>query len=162
VHPCIIFSKWSQLGAHYFLVYLFQLLYMFRATVSASSGELIVSMRHWYFPFCMGGCLVCRRKIAVRTRASSLKFQCRLFSLRPSSSGLHRLPCRLFCVCVCVCVCVVPFEKQNVTSSFGLSSFYEMQGVPLFLADMWCVLLHSLLQISLTFTEIPLCSKESK
>ena len=39
VHPCIIFFKWSQLGAHYFLVYLFQLLYMFRAT--------------------LGGCLVC-------------------------------------------------------------------------------------------------------
>ena len=40
VHPCIIFFKWSQLGAHYFLVYLFQLLYMFRATVCPSSGEL--------------------------------------------------------------------------------------------------------------------------
>jgi len=24
-----------------------------------SSGELTVSLRHWYFPFCMGGCLVC-------------------------------------------------------------------------------------------------------
>jgi len=24
-----------------------------------ASGELSVSMRHWYFSFCMGGCLVC-------------------------------------------------------------------------------------------------------
>ena len=39
VHPCIIFFKWSQLGAHYFLVYLFQLLYMFRATMCPSSEE---------------------------------------------------------------------------------------------------------------------------
>jgi len=25
-----------------------------------SSGELTVSMRHWYFSLCVGGCLVCR------------------------------------------------------------------------------------------------------
>ena len=49
VHSCIIFFKWSQLGAHYFLVYLFQLLYMFRATICPSSRELTVSMRHWNF-----------------------------------------------------------------------------------------------------------------
>ena len=59
VHPCIIFFKWSQLGAHYFLVYLFQLLYMFQPTMCPSSEELTVSMRHWYFSLCMGGCLVC-------------------------------------------------------------------------------------------------------
>ena len=46
-HPCIIFSKWSQLVAHHFLVYLFQVLCMFRATVFPSSWELSVSMRHW-------------------------------------------------------------------------------------------------------------------
>jgi len=40
VHPCIIFFKWNLLGAHYFLVYLFQLLYMFRSTMCPSSGEL--------------------------------------------------------------------------------------------------------------------------
>ena len=39
---------------------LFQLLYMFRATTWPSSGELTVSIRHWYFSLCMGGCLVCR------------------------------------------------------------------------------------------------------
>ena len=59
VHPCIIFFKRSQLGAHYFLVYLFQLQYMFRATMCPSSGELTVSMRHWYFSLCVVGCLVC-------------------------------------------------------------------------------------------------------
>ena len=59
VHPCIIFFKWSQLGALYFLVYLFQLLYMFRAAMWTSSGELTVSMRHWYFSFCMGCFLWC-------------------------------------------------------------------------------------------------------
>ena len=58
MNPCIIFFKWSQLGAHYFLVYLFELLYMFRAT-TWSSGELTVCMQHWYFSLCMGGWLVC-------------------------------------------------------------------------------------------------------
>ena len=33
---------------------------MFRATMCPSSGELTVSMRHWYFSLCMGGCLLCR------------------------------------------------------------------------------------------------------
>jgi len=59
VRSCIIFFKWRQIGAHYFLVYLFQLLCMFRATVCLSSGELTVSMRHCYFSLCMGGYLVC-------------------------------------------------------------------------------------------------------
>jgi hypothetical protein len=36
----VIFFKWSQLGAHYSLLYLFQLLYMFRSTMCPSSGEL--------------------------------------------------------------------------------------------------------------------------
>jgi len=40
VHPCIIWFKWSQPSAHYFLAYLFQLLYMFRVTMCPSSGEL--------------------------------------------------------------------------------------------------------------------------
>jgi len=60
VHPCIISFKWSHLGTHYFLVYLFQLLYIFRATMCPSSGELTVSMRYWYFSLCMCGCLVWR------------------------------------------------------------------------------------------------------
>jgi len=54
VRLCIIFFKWSQLGAHYFLVYLFQLPYMFRATMCPSLEELTVSVRHWYFSLCMG------------------------------------------------------------------------------------------------------------
>jgi len=49
----VVFSKWSQLGAHYYLVYLFQLLYMFRATVCPSSAELTVIY------VSMSGCLVC-------------------------------------------------------------------------------------------------------
>jgi len=53
------FFNRSQLGAHYFLVYLFQILYMFRATVCPLSGELTASVRHWYFSLCMVGYLVC-------------------------------------------------------------------------------------------------------
>ena len=30
---------------------------MFRATMYPSSGDLTVSKRHWYFLFCVGGCL---------------------------------------------------------------------------------------------------------
>ena len=40
----ISFFKWSQLGSHFYLVYLFQLLYMFRAIMCPSSGELTVYM----------------------------------------------------------------------------------------------------------------------
>jgi len=32
---------------------------MFRATMCPSSGEPTVSMRHWQFSLCTGGCLVC-------------------------------------------------------------------------------------------------------
>jgi len=31
------------------------LLYMFQATMCSSSGEITVSMRHWYLSLCMGG-----------------------------------------------------------------------------------------------------------
>ena len=34
---------------------LVSLLYMFRATMCPSSGEITVSMRHWYFSLCMSG-----------------------------------------------------------------------------------------------------------
>ena len=43
----------------YFLIYLFSLLYMFRESICPSSGELTVSIGHWYLSPCMGGCLVC-------------------------------------------------------------------------------------------------------
>ena len=36
-------------GTQYYLVYLFQLLYMFRANTCPSPAEFSVSMRHWYF-----------------------------------------------------------------------------------------------------------------
>jgi len=57
VHPSIVCFKWSQLGAHNFLVYLFQLLHMFLATMCPSSGEFTPSTRHWYFSLRMGCCL---------------------------------------------------------------------------------------------------------
>jgi len=78
VYPCTTFFKWSQLGAHYFLVYLFQLLYMFRAIVCPSSGELTVSTRHWYFLLCVGGCPVCRQ---------SEKYQCRVDKVSSPDDG---------------------------------------------------------------------------
>ena len=43
----LVFFKWSQLDTHYFLVYLFQLLYMDRVTMYPSSRELTICMRHW-------------------------------------------------------------------------------------------------------------------
>jgi len=49
---------------------LFQILYMFRATMFPSSGKLTVSMRHWYFVLCMGGCLVCCSRPAVILKIS--------------------------------------------------------------------------------------------
>ena len=56
----VFFAVYGWLsGLHYFLVYLFQLLYIFRSTMCPSSAELTVSTRHWYFSLCMGGCLVC-------------------------------------------------------------------------------------------------------
>ena len=63
----IICFKWSQLGAHYFLVYLFQLLYVFQATMCPSSGELTVSMWHGHFSLSVGGCLVCADQTSTHT-----------------------------------------------------------------------------------------------
>jgi len=42
-----------------FLVHLFQLLYVFRATMCPSSGEVTESIRNQYFSLCIGGHLVC-------------------------------------------------------------------------------------------------------
>jgi len=91
-----VFFKWSQLGAHYFLVYLFQLLYMFRATMWPSSGELTLSMRHWYFSLCMGGCLVCwlgrewpyPNQQTRQPHLQSEKYQCRIDTVI-SPDGVH-------------------------------------------------------------------------
>jgi len=58
-----IFFKWSQIGAHYFLVvYLFQILSICFGQLCAHRQENLLYLRHWYFSFCMGGCLVCRVK----------------------------------------------------------------------------------------------------
>ena len=43
------FFRWRQLGARYFLVYLVQLLYMFRATMCTSSDET-VTHTEWKIP----------------------------------------------------------------------------------------------------------------
>ena len=63
----IIFFKGSQLGAHYFLVYLLQLIYMFRAIMCPSSAELTVCIGYWCFSDSMGGCLVCADQSATHT-----------------------------------------------------------------------------------------------
>jgi len=52
----VLFTLYGWLSGR--LVYLFQLVYMFRAAMCPSSGELTVSMRHWYYSLCTGGCLV--------------------------------------------------------------------------------------------------------
>ena len=84
VHPCIIFFKWTQLGAHYFLLCLFQFLYMFRATMCPSSGELTVSMRHWYFSLCVGGCLVWQTR---QPPTQSKKYPCRIDTVSSPDDG---------------------------------------------------------------------------
>ena len=80
-----IFSKRSQLGAHYFLEYLFQLLYMFRATMCPSSGELTASMRHWYFSLCMGDCPACRPD----SQRDQLPETCREVEINVLRSNVH-------------------------------------------------------------------------
>ena len=97
VHPCIIFFKWSQLGAHYFLVYLFQLLYMFQPTMCPSSEELTVSMLHSYFSLCtygwLSGLLVGMRLEShpdQQTRQPPTqreKYQCRIDRVSSSDDG---------------------------------------------------------------------------
>ena len=94
VHPRAIYFKWSQLGARYFLVYLFQLLYMCRAGMCPSSGELTVSMRHWYiFTLCgwLTGLLVgmslnpTSRPVSHPHRVKI--YQCRIDTISSSSDG---------------------------------------------------------------------------
>jgi len=67
VHPCIILwikQTWSTV----FLSMFISFLYMFRATMCPSSGEITVSMRHVVFvTVCVDDCLVCR----VHTRQST-------------------------------------------------------------------------------------------
>ena len=76
--------KWRQPGAHCFLVYLFQLLYMFRATVCPSSEELTESMRQWYFSFCTGGCMICRQD---SPPIHSEKYHCRIDTVSSPDDG---------------------------------------------------------------------------
>ena len=53
-----LYNHWhiKPIKCTYFLVHLFSLLYMFRTSINLSSGELTVSMRHWYLSLCMGDC----------------------------------------------------------------------------------------------------------
>ena len=66
----------------YFLIniFLFSLLYMFRTSICPSSGELTVSMRHWYLSLCMGGCSVC-------CSIQSDKYQCRIDTVSSPDDG---------------------------------------------------------------------------
>jgi len=79
------FSNVVQLVARYLLVHLFQLLYMLRATTSMcpSSGELTVSMRHWYFSRCMRGCLSGDQQPPIQSE----KYQCRIDTVISSDEG---------------------------------------------------------------------------
>ena len=56
VHPCNILQL-NPTKCTILLSIFISLLYMFRATVCPSSGEIAVStrMRHWYLSLCMGG-----------------------------------------------------------------------------------------------------------
>ena len=92
VDPCVIFLKWSQLGTRYFLVYLFQLLYMFPATMSPASGEFIVFIRHCYFSLFMSGCLVCwlgwdYNQQTRQPPIQNKKYQCRIDTVNSPDPG---------------------------------------------------------------------------
>ena len=54
VHPCTILQINPTRRTILFNLFI-SLLYVFRATMCPSSGEIIVYMRHWYMSFCMGG-----------------------------------------------------------------------------------------------------------
>ena len=58
--PIITGTYWICVTLVFFTLngWLSGLLYMFWATVCPSSEELTVSMRNWYLPLCMVGCLV--------------------------------------------------------------------------------------------------------
>ena len=57
---------------------------MFRANMCPSSGEFTVSMRHWYFSLCVGGCLVCWLGWVSITSASLYN----LFQMKPTRCTL--------------------------------------------------------------------------
>jgi len=59
-NQCRASCHWIQVGAQFCLVYIYIYIYMpllsiFRATMCPSSGEITVSMWHWYLSICMGG-----------------------------------------------------------------------------------------------------------
>ena len=95
---------------------------MFRANMCSSSGQLTLSMRHWYFSFSMGGCLVFRPADQTATHTECTCGEVEINILRNS---LHRVGfnsnryisilsfcCKLtflplYNMCKCMCVCVV-------------------------------------------------------
>jgi hypothetical protein len=54
VHTCTILQINPTRCTILFSIFI-SLLYMFRATMCPSSGEITVSMRHWYLSLCIGG-----------------------------------------------------------------------------------------------------------
>jgi hypothetical protein len=54
VHPCTILQI-NPTRCTILLSIFISLLYMFRTTICPSSGEIAVSMRHWYLSLCMRG-----------------------------------------------------------------------------------------------------------
>jgi hypothetical protein len=72
--------KWSQLGAQFFLVtYFISLLYMFRATMYPSSGQITVSMRHLVFVILCGWLSGMQGGTCIPdSHPQSDKYQCRI------------------------------------------------------------------------------------
>ena len=60
----------------YFLLYLFSLLYMFRASICPSSGELTVSLWHWYLTLCHSVWMTVRSVQTGQPLIQSDKYQC--------------------------------------------------------------------------------------
>ena len=92
VQPCIIYFKLSQPGAHYFLVYLFQLLCMFRATMCPSSGEttVFIFIRHLLLVILYGRLSGMQEHMLPHTRRppiQSEKYRCRIFTVSSPDDG---------------------------------------------------------------------------
>ena len=62
---------------------------MFRVSICPSSGEVTVSMRHWYLSLCMGGCLVCWTG---EPPIQSDKYQCLIDTVSSPDDWAYRCP----------------------------------------------------------------------
>ena len=89
----------------YFLLYLFSLLYMFRASICPSSGELTVSLWHWYLTLCHSVWVTVRSVQTGQPLIQSDKYQCHKDTVSSPDDG------HIVTLSICMSGCLVCADR---------------------------------------------------